>query len=140
MEEEVRAKAEINEISTFEDIKQAYGVPSAEVTGSIPKAVAGQKGPYRLTINYKKVNKLMVDTGYPIPNINLLFTLLAKAQYFSVFDCVKGFWQLKLAYESKDITGFATTFGQFGWTRLPLGFKCSPRHGNQPWILYFFLK
>lgn len=114
------------ELSTFEDMEQAYGIPTGEITSVVPKAKAGQKDPYRLTINYKAVNKLMIDTGYPIPNINFLFTLLAKAQYFSVFDCLKGFWQLKLDEKSKDITGFATTFGQFRWTRLPMGLKGSP--------------
>ncbi|KAG2211910.1 hypothetical protein INT47_004597 [Mucor saturninus] len=125
-EEEVEVVEAVEELNTFEDMEQAFGIPTGEITSLIPKSTAGKKDPYRLTINYKGINKLMIDTGYPIPNINFLFTLLAKAKYFSVFDCLKGFWQLKLADESRDLTGFATTFGQFRWTRLPMELKGSP--------------
>lgn len=83
--EEVIQTEVVEELSTFEDMEQAFGVPTGEVTSLIPKSATGKKDPYRLTINYKGINKIMVDTGYLIPNINFLFTLLAKAKYFSVF-------------------------------------------------------
>ncbi|KAG0926854.1 hypothetical protein G6F57_014728 [Rhizopus arrhizus] len=97
-----------------------------DFTSEIPQVLAGKKDPYRLCLNYKPINAVTVDKGYPIPNISFLFTLLDKAKYFSVFDCLKDFWQLRLDEDSRDYTGFATTFGQFRWTRLPKGLKGSP--------------
>ncbi|KAG1322051.1 hypothetical protein G6F62_010467 [Rhizopus arrhizus] len=106
--------------------KQDVDGKLSRYTSSVPKTLAGKKDPYRLCLDYKPINAATVDTGYPIPNINFLFTLLEKAEYFTVFDCLKGFWQLELHEDSRDYSGFATSFGQFRWTRLPMGLKGSP--------------
>ncbi|CEP17052.1 hypothetical protein [Parasitella parasitica] len=100
--------------------KQSY-------TSSIPStADAGKKDPYRVCVNYKPVNKVMLNSGYPIPNMNYLFSLLKNAKYYSVFDALKGFWQLPLSVRCRDLSGFSTTIGCFCWTRLPMGMKSSP--------------
>lgn len=114
------------ELSSLAELKQTTGRPHKELS-MVPEQLAGQKDPYRLCLNYRPINQGVLDTGYPMPNINLLFTLLAKAQYYSVFDCLKGFWQMELDESSRDFTGFATTFGQYRWKRLPLGLKVSPQ-------------
>ena len=97
-----------------------------EFTSVVPRGQAGNKDPYRLCLDYKPVNAESVDSAYPIPNINFLFTILSGANYFSLFDALKGYWQLELDEESRDLTGFTTTFGQFRWTRLPMGLKGAP--------------
>lgn len=84
-----------------------------EVTSDSPTIEAGKKDPYRVCVNYKPVNKAMVDSGYPIPNINFLFTLLKDAKYFALCDCLKGFWQLPLAEKCRNLSGFACLMGQF---------------------------
>ncbi|CEP13208.1 hypothetical protein [Parasitella parasitica] len=99
---------------------------SHEVTSETPTVEAGKKDPYRVCVNYKPVNKVMVDSGYPIPNINFLFTLLKDTKFYAVYDCLKGFWQLPLHENSRDLSGFACSMGQFRWTRLPMGMKLSP--------------
>lgn len=114
------------EFSTLETMQYNYGVPKDLVVVEPPQ-LAGKKDPYRLCLNYRPINLAVLDTGYPIPNINFLFTLLAGAQYYSVFDCLKGFWQMELDEESRDYTGFTTTFGQYRWKRLPMGLKVSPQ-------------
>ncbi|KAG0849535.1 hypothetical protein G6F17_010682 [Rhizopus arrhizus] len=98
----------------------------SEFTSVVPKGQAGNKDPYRLCLDYQPVNAETVDSAYPIPNINFLFTLLTGAKYFTLFDALKGYWQLELDEESRDLTGFTTTFGQFRWTRLPMGLKGAP--------------
>lgn len=66
-------------------------------TNTVPEAnTAGKKNPYRVCVNYKPVNKAMKNSAYPIPNMNYLFSLLKRAKYYSVFDALKGFWQLPL--------------------------------------------
>ncbi|KAF1801915.1 hypothetical protein V8B55DRAFT_1325592 [Mucor lusitanicus] len=62
-----------------------------EVTSESPTIEADKKDPYRVYVSCKTVNKVMVDSGYPIPNINFPFTLLKDAKYFALYDCLKGF-------------------------------------------------
>ncbi|KAG0735698.1 hypothetical protein G6F18_012240 [Rhizopus arrhizus] len=98
----------------------------SEFTSVVLKGQAGNKDPYRLCLDYQPVNAETVDSAYPIPNINFLFMLLTGVKYFTLFDALKGYWQLELDEESRDLTGFTTTFGQFRWTRLPMGLKGAP--------------
>lgn len=119
-------ETEVNELSTLEEIKYNNGNVSG-LTSVLPEQLAGNKDPYLLCLNYKPVNLAVLDTGYPTPNINFLFTLLANVQYYSLFDCVKGFWQMELDENNRDYTGFSTTFGQYRWRRLPMGLKVSPQ-------------
>lgn len=79
-----------------------------------------------MCVDYKPINKVMMNSGYPIPNISFLFTLLRDANYFTLYDCLKGFWQLPLHEDSRDYSGFACSMGQFRWTRIPMGMKSSP--------------
>lgn len=107
--------------STLEEVQYSTGGSTRHmVEVKITITEAGKKDPYRLCLNYRPINLAVQDTGYPIPNISALFTLLANATYYSVFDCLKGFGQLKIDKDSRDFTGFATTFGQYRWKRLPM--------------------
>lgn len=116
------------ELSSLETLRYSENTSSGHIVEiKVPTPVAGNKDPYRLCLNYRPINLAVMDTGYPIPNINALFTLLANATFYSVFDCLKGFWQLELDEESRDYTGFTTTFGQYRWKRLPMGLKVSPQ-------------
>lgn len=96
-----------------------------ELTCESPVLEAGKKDSYRVCVNYIPVNKVVLDSGYPIPNINFLFTLLEDARYFAVYDCLKGFGRLPLAEQLRDLSRFATSMGCFRWTRLPMGMKLS---------------
>ncbi|OBZ80903.1 Retrovirus-related Pol polyprotein from transposon 17.6 [Choanephora cucurbitarum] len=109
-----------------------------QYTSVVIQAQAGKKDPFRLCLNYRPINIVIKDSGYLIPNINFLFTILGQATYFSAFDCLKGFWQLRLDEKSKGLTGFATTFGQFRWTRLPMGLKSSPAAWQKVMDTIFF--
>lgn len=96
---------------------------------SAPPLKASEKDPYRLVFNYKPINSATVDSGYPIPNIHELFTRLGGANYFSIMDAMKGFWQLPFHEESRDLTGFVVNCGGYSewrWKRLAMGLKGSP--------------
>lgn len=112
-------------------IQQGVDVNSKEEVYdcTAPPLQAGVKDPYRLVFNYKPINAATVDSGYPIPNIHELFTRLGGAKYFTIMDALKGFWQLPLAEESRDLTGFVVNCGgyaQWRWCRLAMGLKGSP--------------
>ena len=54
-----------------------------------------------------------------------------KATIFSTFDCKKGYWQVPLAEESKDLTTFICSLGKFRYTRAPMGFISTGESYNQ---------
>ena len=54
-----------------------------------------------------------------------------KAKYFSTFDFKKGYWQVPLTEESKDLTTFICTLGKFRYTRAPMGFISTGDSYNQ---------
>lgn len=51
---------------------------------------------------------------------------LAGARLFSVFDAHTGFHQMPLDEEARQFTSFITSFGQYRYTRLPMGLANAP--------------
>ncbi|KAJ8651414.1 hypothetical protein O0I10_013046 [Lichtheimia ornata] len=90
------------------------------------KAPNSGKDPYRLCVDYRPLNARTVSDSYALPNINFLFTHFSNAQYFSIFDAMKGYWQLELHPDSRELTAFSTTHGLYQWTVLPMGAKNAP--------------
>ena len=54
-----------------------------------------------------------------------------EARYFSTFDCHKGYWQVPLAEESKDLTTFICALGKCRHTRAQMGFISTDDSYNQ---------
>jgi hypothetical protein len=88
--------------------------------------VRKKDGSWRLCVDFRKLNLVAKVCVYPLPRINDVFTILQGSRYFSTLDLAKGFWQIKLADESKGKTGFTTVFGQYQFKRLPFGLATSP--------------
>ena len=53
------------------------------------------------------------------------------ASLFSTFDAWKGYHQIELAQESKNLTTFLTSFGRFCYKRAPFGFNSISEHYNR---------
>ena len=83
-------------------------------------------GSYRLTIDYRLLNKAIVANRFPIPNIKTMLEELSGSRYFSICDLRSGFWQLQLSESSKDCTAFAARGRLYKWEVLPMGLSCSP--------------
>ena len=54
-----------------------------------------------------------------------------KVQYFSTFDCEKGYWQVPLEEECRNFTTFIFTLGNFRYTRAITGFISAVDGYNQ---------
>lgn len=77
------------------------------------KVPSSGKDPYRLCVDYRPLNARTVSDSYDLPNINFLFTHFSSSQYFSIFDAMKGYWQLELHPDSRELTAFSTTHGLY---------------------------
>lgn len=87
-----------------------------------------KKEPYRLCLNYKPINSQTIVDKYPLPNINLIFTKLGQAKYFSIFDAFRGYWQAPLDPESRNYIAFITPHGLWHWKVLPMGLQGAPSY------------
>ena len=60
---------------------------------------------------------------YPFHWIKDQLQAMAGAKWFTTLDLTKGYHQMKLAEESKEITTFSMPRGLFKWKVLPMGMK-----------------
>lgn len=61
-------------------------------------------------IDFRQVNALSKVDPYPMPRIDDLVERLGKVKYISTIDLSKGYWQVPLSSEAREITAFRTPF------------------------------
>ena len=83
-------------------------------------------GTKRLCIDFRPLNAVAERSSFPLPKIQDIFAVLSGKRWFSLIDIARGFWQIRVANESKPKTAFNTPFGQFEFNRLPFGLNSSP--------------
>ena len=92
----------------------------------MPKKGTNDEKKWRLVIDYRKLNTVVEDDKFPLPNIDNIIDALAGAKYFSHLDLSQGYYQCQLRPEDRPVTAFSTPTGQYQMTRLPMGLKISP--------------
>lgn len=118
----------LSQYSTGQDNAHASGNKFKGYTAIPPVTMqmTTKKDPYRLCVDYKPLNASSEKDTYPLPNINLLFTMMGKAKYFTIMDAMKGYWQMPLHPDSKECTAFITPFGLYQWKVMPMGLQGAP--------------
>jgi predicted aspartyl protease len=103
-----------------------------------PIVVVPKKGTadIRLCIDFTKLNKFVKRPVNPQPTPwEVVRNLPTGARHFAVFDALKGYHQIPLAEESRDLTAFMTPFGRYRYKRLVFGMNSANdvftlRYGN----------
>ncbi|XP_075768997.1 uncharacterized protein LOC142821566 [Pelodiscus sinensis] len=78
-------------------------------------------GTTRFCIDFRKVNAISRFDAYPMPRTEELLERLGQAEYFSILDMTKGYWQIPLTPASKEKTTFPTPWGLFQFVTMPFG-------------------
>jgi hypothetical protein len=81
---------------------------------------------YRICTDYRVLNKLLINQQEPINNVEELWSNIHGSKFYSKMDLTKGFWQLPIKEESRDITSFVSPRGLFRYKFLPFGLSVSP--------------
>lgn len=81
----------------------------------------------RLVIDYRQVNKYVIDEIFYIPDIHENLLLLSGNKYYSKIDLKNGFNQIEITPESRLITGFHILWRHFQYKRIPFGLKSGPK-------------
>ena len=80
----------------------------------------------RLCVDFSKLNKHIIRPVNAQPTLWELVRKIPKGtKHFAVFDALKGYHQIELDDESKNLTAFLTPFGRFRYLRLPFGLNLS---------------
>ena len=88
--------------------------------------VRKKDGRFRLVIDYRRLNDATLQMHHPLPNLEDSISYLEKSRVYSMCDMIKGFHQIDLDEDSKQKTAFSNEFGQFQYTRMPMGCKNAP--------------
>ncbi|KAE8752333.1 hypothetical protein FOCC_FOCC000805, partial [Frankliniella occidentalis] len=86
-----------------------------------------EKPAYRLVQDFRKINKILVDVKYPIPDTQELIDSFQGKTWFSIVDSCSGYSQLTLHPDSRDITAFDSPSGcRYRWKALAQGLSVAP--------------
>ena len=83
-------------------------------------------GKWRLTCDYRKLNAATRPDPYPLPTIDDMYAAMSGCKLWSQLDAVSGFWQVPVHEDDTPKLGFTTPFGNFTWTRMPMGVTGAP--------------
>lgn len=92
----------------------------------VPKKTIEGKKKFRLVVDMRRLNELIVQDVYPLPLIDELLGQLGKAEYFSTVDLYSGFFQLGLDEESQKFTSFTALGKKLEFKKLVMGLKNAP--------------
>jgi hypothetical protein len=86
---------------------------------NIPIVVVEQKGKSTVCFDFRKLNKHVDNSRYPLPRIRVLLERLHGVSFFSPLVLARGYHHLPLTSSSRRFMAFSTQKGKYEWRRLP---------------------
>ncbi|XP_068205388.1 uncharacterized protein [Palaemon carinicauda] len=74
-------------------------------------------------LSCSKVNDLTVADNFPLPRIEDCIDKIGNAKYISKLDLLKGYWQVPLTENAREISAFITPEGLFECKVMPFGMR-----------------
>ncbi|GJS08713.1 putative reverse transcriptase domain-containing protein [Tanacetum coccineum] len=99
--------------------------PSSSPWGAPVLFVKKKDGSFRMCIDYRELNKLIVKNRYPLPRIADLFDQLQGSQFLKI-DLRSGYHQLRVHEDDIPKTAFRTRYRHFEFTIMPFGLANAP--------------
>lgn len=107
---------------------QSLGViePSTSEWSNPIVLVPKKDGSLHFCLDFRKLNSVSKFDPYPMPRVDELVERLGRATYLTTPDLCKGYWQVPITPESKELTAFKTPFGHFQFRVLSFGLHGAP--------------
>ncbi|GJS50662.1 putative reverse transcriptase domain-containing protein [Tanacetum coccineum] len=102
-------------------LEKGFIHPSSSPWGAPVLFVKKKDGTFRMCIDYRKLNKLMIKNRYPLPRIDDLFDQLQGLSVYSKIDLRTGYHQLRIREEDIPITAFITRYGNYEFQVMSFG-------------------
>ncbi|GKB31930.1 putative reverse transcriptase domain-containing protein [Tanacetum coccineum] len=95
--------------------------PSSSPWGAPVLFFKKKDGSFRMCIDYRELNKLMVKNHYPLLRIDDLFDQLQGSSVYSKIDLRSGYHQLRVREEDILKTTFRTRYSHYDFQVMPFG-------------------
>ena len=86
----------------------------------VPKKVEGD---WRMVVDYRGLNEVLVHDSYNLPLIDSLLQKQAEMKVFTVLDMKKGYHQMPLAKGSRHFSAMTTPSGLLQWKVMSMDVK-----------------
>ncbi|GKC60808.1 putative reverse transcriptase domain-containing protein [Tanacetum coccineum] len=115
------ALSEMKELSDQlqELLNKRFIRPSSSPCGASVLFIKKKDGSFRMSIDYKELNKLTVKKRYPLLRIDDLFDQLQGSSVYSKIDLRSGYHQLRVGEEDIPKTVFQTRYGHYEFQVMP---------------------
>nr|GEW63205.1 putative reverse transcriptase domain-containing protein [Tanacetum cinerariifolium] len=100
--------------------------PSSSPWGAPVLFVKKKNGSFRMCIDYRKLNKLIVKNHYSLPRIDDLFDQLQGSSVYSKIDLRSGYHQLRVQEQDVPKIAFRTRYGHYEFQVMPFGLTNTP--------------
>ncbi|XDV37818.1 hypothetical protein PO909_007359 [Leuciscus waleckii] len=119
-----KVKEELSRMVKQDIIKKVKG-PSDWCSGMVPVPFKPDDR-VRICVDLTKLNRAVRREKFILPSVDHTLGQLGGAKTFTKIDANSGFWQIRLAEESQQLTTFITPFGRYSFKRLPFGISSAP--------------
>lgn len=110
------------------DLMTKQGIaPITEPTPEVSPMIVIQRGnKLRICIDPSEINKNLKRRHYPLSTLEEISARISGSQWFTILDCRKGFWQIRVTDRTSKYLTFSTPFGRYCCKRLPFGLASAP--------------
>ncbi|KAJ0555993.1 putative nucleotidyltransferase, Ribonuclease H [Helianthus annuus] len=122
------APSELEELSMQlqELLEKGFIRPSSSPWGATVLFVKKKDGTFRMCIDYRELNNVIVKNRYPLPRVDDLFDQLQGSSYYSKIDLRSGYHQLRVRDEDVSKTAFRIRYGHYEFLVMPFGLTNAP--------------
>jgi transposase InsO family protein len=104
-------------------IRKGHSKWNLPLTTAIKKDEWGVISGTRVCIDPRALNKILINDGFPIPNIRQIHESFRGKKYFTEIDLEDAFLQMKLAKEDEEKLSFTWEGTQYSFVGCPYGLK-----------------
>lgn len=91
-----------------------------------PLVIVQKKDKLRICIDPSELNQNIRRRYYPMKAIEEIAARVHGSKYFTLLDCKRGFWQIKLSKRTEPYLTFSTPWGRYCFLRMPFGLVSAP--------------
>jgi hypothetical protein len=108
----------------IEELESLGLIEPSEAEIAYPVVCVSKKdGSMRLCIDFRSLNVATTPIDFPMENMTDLINQIGSASIITCLDVLKGYWEIPLEEQSRDLTSFKTHRSQYRWKVMPFGLR-----------------